>query len=198
MPNVTINILKMKNIGKKDWFVSGVETFRDGSERPYCTLDFRKIVPEPETEEECPDRYNRNIIPDDSIQTDSDKPWFNWYNWRVDTWGTKWNGFECKIINDDAIKFETAWSPAEGVMQELSRTYYKDRVLLLFYNDEFDCNWYVNEYRNGDVTSFSLSDVFDISRRPDNDGDDYSDILKALEEAYLSHQMEKYNPNEEE
>lgn len=198
MPNVTINILKMKDIGKKDWFVSGVETFRDGSERPYFYFDFNNIIPEPETEEECPDRYNLNITPDDSIQIRTDKPWFNWYEWKYDTWGTKWNGFECKIINDDAIKFETAWSPADGVMQELSKTYYKDRVLLLFYNDEFDCNWYVNEYRNGDITSFSFSDVFDISRWPDNDEDDYSDILKALEEAYLSHQMKKYNSNEEE
>lgn len=198
MPNVTINILKMKDIGKKDWFVSGVETFRDGSERPYCTFDFSKIIPEPETEEECPYRYNLNIFPDKYIQLRPNKPWFNWYKWKCDTWGTKWNGFECKIINDDAIKFETAWSPADGVMQELSKTYYKDHVLLLFYNDEFDCNWYVNEYRNGDITSFSFSNVFDISRWPDNDEDDYSDILKALEEAYLYHLMKACNSNEEE
>ena len=191
MPNVTINILKMKGIGKKDWFVSGINTYRDGSERPYFYFDFNNIVPEPETEEDCPDRCNTNITPDDSIQKPKDKPWFNWYEWRYEYWGTKWNGFECKIINDDAIKFETAWSPADGVMQELSRTYYKDRVLLLFYNDEFDCNWYVNEYRNGDITSFSFSDVFDISRWPDNDENDYSDILKALEEAYLKYKTEE-------
>ena len=175
----------MKDIGKKDWFVSGINTYRDGSERPYFYFDFNNIVPEPKTEEECPDCYNLNIAPDDSIQINPDKPWFNWYEWKYDVWGTKWNGFECKIINDNAIKFETAWSPAYGVMEELSKTHYKDRVLLLFYNDEFDYSWYVNEYRNGNITSFCLSDGFDerISRRPDND--DYSSVLNALEEKYL-------------
>ena len=197
MPNVTINILKLKDIGKKDWFVSGVDTCRDGSERPYCLFDFNNIVPEPETEEECPDRYNLNIIPDHTIQKSGDKPWFNWYEWKCEYWGTKWNGFECKIINDDAIKFETAWSPADGVMKELSKTYYKDHTLLLFFNDEFDFNWYVYEYRNGDCQTLTcLEDI--IPRYPDNDEDDYSDILKVLEEAYLSHQIKKYNSNEEE
>lgn len=195
MPNATINILKMEGIGKREeWFRTGEETYPNGTKKKYRLFDFNKIIPPPETEEECAPYYNLNIFPDKSIQPDPDKPWFNWYKWKYDTWGTKWNGFECKILNDNAIKFETAWSPADGVMQELSRTYYKDRVLLLFYNDEFDYDWYVNEYRNGDITSFCLGDL--IPRRPDNDEDDYSDILKALEEEYLKHNIVRYNSDE--
>ena len=166
---------------------------KDGSVHQWCIFDFNKIIPTPETEEECAPYYNLNIFPDKSIQPDPDKPWFNWYKWKYDIWGTKWNGFECKIINDDAIKFETAWSPADGVMQELSRTYYKDRVLLLFYNDEFDCSWYVNEYRNGDITSFRLDGY--LSRWINND-DRYSSLLKRLEEKYLKHNIKEVKGDE--
>ena len=182
MPNVTINILKMEGIGKRDWFQRGEETWRDGSKHQYCIFEFNNIIPEPKTEEECEDRYNLNIVPDKYVGTPEDKPWFNWYRWRNHNWGTKWDGFECKIINDNAIKFKTAWSPADGVMQELSRTYYKDRKLLLFYNDEYDGNWYVNEYYNGDITT--IGDLGEqIPRYPDND--DYSNILEDLEKEYL-------------
>lgn len=39
----------------------------------------------------------------------------DWYSWRLDNWGTKWNAFEYKIVEDECddnfvvAKFETAW-----------------------------------------------------------------------------------------
>ena len=43
----------------------------------------------------------------------SDKP--NWYDWRCDNWGTKWDACESYINQNDidffSVTFDTAWSP---------------------------------------------------------------------------------------
>ena len=40
---------------------------------------------------------------------------FDWYNWRIENWGTKWEIFEAYIEDDDATEitfsFQTAWGP---------------------------------------------------------------------------------------
>jgi len=173
MPNITINILKITNIGKKDWFESG----KEGSVE-YSLFNFNHIIPEPKSSEECDPKYNLNINPDSSIKED-EKPWFNWYQWRIDNWGTKWNGYDCQILNDDAIKFETAWSPAVEVIKKLSRTHYKDQQLILFTNDEDSDYWYADIYLNGDIIeTYRLSNT--IPRYESNDYS-YLDILKELE-----------------
>jgi hypothetical protein len=49
----------------------------------------------------------------------------NWYNWRVDNWGTKWDSSDARIMHEapDSITyyFETAWSLPTPLLIELSR-----------------------------------------------------------------------------
>lgn len=41
----------------------------------------------------------------------------NWYDWRVNYWGTKWDASESHIIDESdghiTVEFDTAWSPPE-------------------------------------------------------------------------------------
>lgn len=47
--------------------------------------------------------------------------YLDWYSWRCDIWGTKWNASETQVCDDDySIYFETAWSPVIELMQTLS------------------------------------------------------------------------------
>ena len=46
----------------------------------------------------------------------------DWYNWRCDNWGTKWDLAELDY-NKDTMTFQTAWDFAENVILELSRKY---------------------------------------------------------------------------
>lgn len=83
-------------------------------------IDFNKIIPEPRFESECPDEYKVNK--DARIELREDKPWFDWYKWHVDQWGTKWDAYDgyTKIGKSYVtFVFSTAWSVAYPVIQKL-------------------------------------------------------------------------------
>lgn len=44
----------------------------------------------------------------------------SWYDWRCSHWGTKWNAYEQDTIDDDSIKFCTAWSMPEPIYRKLA------------------------------------------------------------------------------
>ena len=61
-----------------------------------------------------------------------------WYYWCIDNWGTKWDVSELSIDYDDVevleLTFSTAWSPPEGVMEELKNRY-PDLGFSCFYDE---------------------------------------------------------------
>ena len=69
-------------------------------------IDFNLRVPQPEEVRKSPDMLG-----------DQDRTKPNWYDWNCENWGTKWNAYECEIIEDCIgeyndmleIKFTTAW-----------------------------------------------------------------------------------------
>ena len=68
------------------------------------TLDFGKIVPEPRWEEDSDD----------------------WYQWRIDNWGTKWNASEVDTFNDlEEIQynFSTAWGPPMEFLETAAKKF---------------------------------------------------------------------------
>ena len=50
----------------------------------------------------------------------------DWYSWRHDNWGTKWNSYE--NLNYETtryiyIEFQTAWSPPYNIIEKLAQKY---------------------------------------------------------------------------
>lgn len=80
-------------------------------------VDFNILIPEPETEEECINKYGDEYIDHGNLHLGhtKGKEWFNWYDWRRNYWGTKWGAWdgEMSFKGDGAIviKFTTAWAP---------------------------------------------------------------------------------------
>ena len=51
-----------------------------------------------------------------------------WYQWRVDNWGTKWNSVDTFADTTEDpeyiwYNFDTAWAPAKGIYEELTKRY---------------------------------------------------------------------------
>lgn len=158
MPNWSFNTVRCKEARKKF-----------GCEGKEC-IDFNYIIPEPQTKEECPieyqvDKEGRCLTDgsDASIQIFEDRPWFNWFKWRCDNWGTKWNGGDLvsdDSDSDDCIRFDTAWAPPMPLILEVSRKYPNDEITLTA-AIEFDykvCTW---KFLNGEEISYEEESMFE-------------------------------------
>ena len=146
MPNWVYNTLYMEGIGKADLYSTEIV---DGVERK--RFDFNKLIPEPKTEEECREKYGGDKFIDNDdhhLEHDDGREWFNWYDWHVKYWGTKWNAVETIIDDDDTVRFQTAWGAPEQIFRAITR---------MFPGKELDVNvdyetgeMYELEYLNGE------------------------------------------------
>lgn len=100
MPNHIQNVLNVnaKSVEELNDFLNAIEgADEEGQKR---TIDFNKIIPEPEGAD--------------------------WYSWRVVNWGTKWNAYNAELYKADTyacVSFQTAWSGVPDLMCELSKMY---------------------------------------------------------------------------
>lgn len=155
MPNNIKTIIKFKNLKSKD----DIDFILDMIATPQLTLpdgkviewsiDFNKIIPEPDDEVSCPDEFKMNK--DSHVEKLPDKPWFNWYDWHIKYWGTKWNAYDCYTkIGKSYIMFifSTAWAVAYPIVKRLAVLGYDMEIR---YADEdlgFNCGkiYYTNEW----------------------------------------------------
>ena len=127
IPNHIRTVIKISKLKKDDvdivlnLLASPMTTPTDPIEKTEYAIDFNKIIPEPETEDECPDEYKVNK--DSHVELRKEKPWFNWYKWHITYWGTKWGAYDCYTkIGKSYVQFvfSTAWSVAHPIIAKLS------------------------------------------------------------------------------
>lgn len=128
MPNHVKTVVKFKHLKPDDIAIilNTIATDKKKYDEDLETdntyqIDFNKIIPEPETEDECPEEYKVNK--DSHVRPSDEKPWFNWYKWHIENWGTKWDAYDCyTLIGKSWITFvfSTAWSPALPIFDKLA------------------------------------------------------------------------------
>lgn len=121
MPNHVRNVLKFKHLTSDD-IAFILNTIAIESEDTPITywIDFDKIIPEPKFESECPPDCIVNS--ESHISPDPDKPWFDWYRWRLKYWNTKWKAYDCySIVGKSYVTFvfNTAWTMAYPIFEQL-------------------------------------------------------------------------------
>lgn len=102
-----------------------------------------------ETEQKRQRRYNMGQTYVSNYQQYGAATWYDWCN---QFWGTKWNASDTEIIDNDTIRFDTAWSNPEPILLKLAEIY-PDRMIKHWWADEDrGCN---TGYRwlQGDVSS---------------------------------------------
>lgn len=143
MPNWCFNVLKMNNV---DRILSTLNNDK--------YFDFRKFVPEPAYEEDCPKEYildknNTTIIPRD------DKPWFNWYKWRRENWDTNHNACDFEYVDENTIRFDTAWRVPIPVIEKISKQF-PDEDIIISTQWETKYLYEVVTYGNGKILNTSV------------------------------------------
>jgi hypothetical protein len=145
MPNWITNILTINADEKM------VEKILSEVKSDESEFDFNLIVPQPDELEgtTAPAR----IISDEEYAKDSSKGitqtmsdeliskygFNNWYDWRYEHWGTKWNADEIHI-SDNEITFNTAWCNPQPLLVALSRKYPDIQFNISFADEDFGHN----------------------------------------------------------
>jgi len=93
---------------------------------------------------------------------------WNWYEWCVDHWGTKWD-FEpldwCSVDNQIEINFESAWSPPIALYNSLVTEGWSVEAKY-FESGE----GYIGQYTDGsdDYYEYDISDIDSIKSLPED------------------------------
>jgi hypothetical protein len=132
MPNHCSNQLTLDSGEDILQVLSPYLTLQDDQDEEY-TFDFNKIIPEPKPELE------------------------DWYGWRLANWGTKWEGYEGMVNQDQtAFSFITAWSPPIPIIRKLAELTGQKFVLTYIEEGMFFCGKYTAgiEAPGGDVEEY--------------------------------------------
>ena len=134
----------------------------------------------------------------------------NWYDWRVENWGTKWDIMEFynitrKEIGEDEseieLGFDTAWAPALGAYEKFIDE--NSNCSLKAYYYEPGCD-FMGEWDNGidscfEVAKYGLDDDF-WKQGIGSTLDDYFGITESmaqyLEDTMMDEEVYKYSKGE--
>lgn len=85
-----------------------------------------------------------------------------WYEWCTEHWGTKWNAYNCQILNPTTVQFQTAWNSVPLILTKLSRKY-PDRKIRYCWADE-DIGCYVGQctYKNGSIIQQNIPKNYSV------------------------------------
>ena len=154
-------------------------------------FDFERIVPYPKYWE-CPKKYL--ILPDEITPSDIKMPFgesglhvercslcvmeaypfLDWYNWRIDNWGTKWNACDSDVFIN-TIYFDTAWSFAAPVIGKLSELFPDIDFFFKYADEDIGRNCGSGTASKGDLVYDSLTefDTMELAIKIWDREDDY-------------------------
>jgi hypothetical protein len=154
MSNNITNIVRAAGKGAEEVLQSSANNRKE-----FC---FNKILPMPEELEETTSPSQKAQTNEEQrIKNDLIKKYGydNWYDWRVENWGIKWDAYDCDTIElgDTETKFNTAWITPKKIFIELSKKY-PDVVITVDYADEdIGSNCGIATYKNGEVEFKDMS-----------------------------------------
>lgn len=123
-PNHIRNVIKIKGIPKDkiDYMLNklAVKYKSSTTGKDEWIMDFDLIIPEPRFKKDCP--RDCLVNKDSHVEEDKDRPWFDWYTFHRNCWGTKWNAYEgYTIIGKTQLTFvfNTAWCIPDKIYVKL-------------------------------------------------------------------------------
>ena len=140
MPNWCENNINVR--GDTQELARFVEECCSKNDNGVYEIDFDKVIPQPTRREDCEPQFINDG--ERGYQEDERRPWFNWYDWRIQHWGTKWSadGYYSTIDDKEELEegtdeidfsYGTAWSPATPILNALQKKYPKLDFRMTYY-----------------------------------------------------------------
>ena len=82
----------------------------------------------------------------------------DWYEWRINNWGTKWNSYDGGFVGDNQIMFLTAWSRPEEIIQKLAEMHPDIHIEHLWADEDYGYNCGRAVYNGGCLTEQYIPD----------------------------------------
>lgn len=118
-------------------------------------IDFNKILP-------MPDYIFRGDLGTKEMEKYGEN---NWYDWSIENWGTKWNAYDAKYIDDKTIIFVTAWNMPLPIYEKLAQICSENNVAFTGYWCEED----INKVNHGTFVGYDTGKFScDIKDNPQN------------------------------
>lgn len=83
----------------------------------------------------------------------------DWYDWRINNWGSKWNSSESFLAEDNTIAFETAWSRVMPIVQKLAENFPDIKFEYCWADEDIGSNVGTAEFENGEVVHDEFLDT---------------------------------------
>lgn len=118
----TTNYVRMIGIGSYAIY-SIDDTFDYFGEGSTFCIDFEKILPSPKTKEEYLKQGGSEYKSpeEEGITPEPDRPWFNWFAWTKDHWGSCNSKWPAVVVDDDEIRFYSAYDVSSEIFMALSQ-----------------------------------------------------------------------------
>jgi hypothetical protein len=138
------------------------------------------------------------ITPEEKAERMAKYGYDNWYDWRFENWGSKWDAQESYITEEEngwTINFDTAWSPAIPYIKQVAKMY-PDLVFDLYFME-------TGEWFAGRVTAHNeeVNEQYGEPMQVDDDGnevryDDEKDMYRILGTDEYTEDAHEINPFE--
>lgn len=77
---------------------------------------------------------------------------FAWYDFRVREWGSKWNSYDSRPLENDTLTFCTAWSRVLPVIAELAKRFPEVEIEYEWADEDIGCNVGHAHFQDGELT----------------------------------------------
>lgn len=123
----------------------------------------------------------------------------DWYNWSVNAWGTKWNAYDIKVVSDNVIEFDTAWSTPVNVFTKLSELYPEVEFSVEYADEDLGNNVGIYVLKNGEIireedySGTKKGMVAALELRYGQTYDEYLEEMKADDPEYYENLLDRFN-----
>ena len=189
MPNWCSNTLQISGCPKQmDEFISK-SIVKSGMDVDIFLMD--GLIKMPEELAICED-----ITPEEKAERMAKYGYDNWYDWRFENWGSKWDAQESYITEEEngwTINFDTAWSPAIPYIKQVAKMF-PDLIFDLYFME-------TGEWFAGRVTAHNeeVTEQYGEPMQVDDDGnevryDEEKDMYRILGTDEYTEDTHEINP----